>query len=585
MSYTKIFFIFLLLLLCSPALILADDRPDKLSISPGDVAGKLLNPQELSGDLSISRQKKKNKRLPRRSIRLRRALGVFGFRFPIEYRTIDGANNNLANPHWGRAFTPFKRMSKARYNDGHNEPMEKDLPSPRAVSNSCSAQDRSIPSRIRLSNMFWQFGQLLDHDFALTPTMKPAEPFMIEIPEGDRFFDPLRAGDKEMKLERSTYMMVNGVREQINTLTAFIDASHVYGSESALANELRELDGTGRLKVSEGDMLPFNVNGFPVAPTANDPTIFLAGDFRVNEQLGLTAIHTLFVREHNYWAHYLRRAFPRMSGDRVYHLARAIVAAETQHITYEEFLPLLIGKNALPPYTGYKPNVNPTVANEFTTGVFRLGHTLLPSHIHRLGSDLLPIPEGPLALRGAFFQPRRLLTEGGIDPVLRGLSTTVAQDLDIKVIDDVRNFLFGPPGSGGFDLVALNLQRSREHGLSTYNQVRRSMGLRPRRNFSEISSNPENVNCLAAVYSSIEDVDLWIAGIAEDPLPGALLGETFTVLMIDQFTRFRDGDRFWYENYLPPRLVRLVKQQTMSKIIRRNTGIGRELQDNAFIVP
>ncbi len=66
---------------------------------------------------------------------------------------------------------------------------------------------------------------------------------------------------------------------------------------------------------------------------------------------------------------------------------------------------------------------------------------------------------------------------------------------------------------------------------------------------------------------------------------GGLVGETFSVILRDQFERLRDGDRFWYENYLSPSAVLWVENQTLARIIRRNTKIKHEIQDNVFIVP
>ena len=65
---------------------------------------------------------------------------------------------------------------------------------------------------------------------------------------------------------------------------------------------------------------------------------------------------------------------------------------------------------------------------------------------------------------------------------------------------------------------------------------------------------------------------------------GGLVGETWRAVLKDQFERLRDGDRFWYEGYLPRDMVRRVERQTLARIIRRNTGIGDELQDDPFRV-
>lgn len=385
-----------------------------------------------------------------------------------------------------------------------------------------------------------------------------------------------------MALSRSAYKDVNGVRQQVNGLTAYIDASQVYGSDAERARALRTLDGTGRMKTSAGNLLPFNTEGLANFPPGD--TVFVAGDIRANEQVGLTAIQTLFLREHNFWADDTRRRHPDWSDEQIYQHARAIVGAEMQAITYREFLPVLLGPNALRPYRGYQPRVNAGVENVFATAAYRLGHSLLSPSLLRLGPNRQPISQGNLPLASAFFN-QQALSSVGIEPYLRGLATQRAQELDNQLVDAVRNFLFGPPGAGGFDLASLNIQRGRDHGLPSYNQLRADLGLPRVRSFAEISSNPSVQAKLDSVYTSVDDVDAWVGGLAEDHVPGAMVGETFFTVLRDQFERLRDGDRFWYESYLPPDLLRLVRGQTLAQIIRRNTTIRGEIQDNVFVAP
>ena len=85
-------------------------------------------------------------------------------------------------------------------------------------------------------------------------------------------------------------------------------------------------------------------------------------------------------------------------------------------------------------------------------------------------------------------------------------------------------------------------------------------------------------------YGSVDTIDLWVGGLAEDKAPGAMVGETFHTVLTQQFKALRDGDRFFYKSYLPRFLVWVVEGQTLSTIIRRNTDIGAELQDNVFLV-
>ena len=538
-------------------------------------------------------------------------------KFPHEFRPIDGEGTNPRHPSWGAAGMPFARVTSTAYADGYDLPAGPERPGAREISNAVLAQNEDEPSLAGATDMVWQWGQFLDHDIDLTPVIDPPEPFDIAIPAGDPWFDPGGTGAVSIPLERSFYVHVRGVREQVNEITAYIDASNVYGSDAARALELRALDGTGKLKMSAGDLLPFNVNGYPNAPDSGDPSYFLAGDFRANEQVALTAMHTVFAREHNYWAERIqsepqlfaealdrpvdrgpsasgerhrmnrddfnRRSAGSLSGDEIYELARAIVAAELQAITYNEFLPVLLGPDALDPYGGFRPAARPDVRNAFATSAYRFGHSMLSDSLLRLDRSGESIGEGPLALAAAFFQPAELI-EHGIEPLLRGLCIQRAQEVDAQLVDGVRNFLFGPPGAGGFDLAALNIQRGRDHGLPGYNRLRRDLGLQPRGSLTEVSSDRETVARLASVYGSIEEVDSWVGGLAEDHVAGALVGETVLAVLKDQFEALRDGDRFWYQVYLPSPLVELVERQSLTTILQRNTRIGSELPADVFLV-
>lgn len=501
---------------------------------------------------------------------------------PSEFRTIDGSNNNLENPLWGKAEIPFLRISAAEYSDGVSFPSGEDRGNARAISNEVMAQEDLLFNRRGITDFFWQWGQFLDHDITLTP-VDEEHPFDIEIPQGDPSFDPVGTGDKTMSLDRSFAVTENGIREQVNEITAFIDASNVYGSDPDRADGLRVLDGSGKLKVSAGNLLPFNTEGLANAPSSEAANFFIAGDFRANEQVALLALHTLFVREHNYWAEIIKRSNTSLTGDQVYESARVIVGAEMQVITYREFLPLLLGPRALPRYSGYKKDVNPGIGNVFATAGYRFGHTMLATELKRLDRRGAVIDEGNLDLASAFFNPSLIVNEGGIDPLLRGLARQPAQEVDAKVVDDVRNFLFGPPGAGGFDLASLNIQRGRDHGLGSYNQVREDYGLRPVRRFSDITDNKVTQKELEAAYGTVDKIDVWVGGLAENPVKGALVGETMSAILKDQFLRLRDGDRFWYQNYLDRELQGLIERQSLAMIVRRNTEIDRELQDNVFV--
>lgn len=502
----------------------------------------------------------------------------------LPVRSIDGSGNNRDRPDWGRAGSTLLRLTTLGYDDGIDAPAMLSRSSAREISNLCAAQTRSIPSPSGVSSFVWQWGQFLDHDIDLVPVKEPREAVEIEVPAGDRYFDPERTGRVRIPFERSLYRKVNGVRQQVNAVTAFIDGSNVYGSDVDRALALRTMDGTGRLRTSSGDLLPFNRRGLENSPTELDRSLFLAGDVRANEQVGLSAMHTLFVREHNYWARLFHEEDLSLSGDEIYERSRMIVAAELQAITYREFLPVLLGADALGPFGGYDPSVNPGIANVFATAAYRFGHSMLPSRLLRLDREGVEIAAGHLSLAESFFNPAPIRSDG-IEPLLRGLARQPAQRVDTTIVHEVRNFLFAGPRAGGFDLAALNIQRGRDHGLPSYNRVRLDFGWPAARTFAEVNPDPNVQQRLSEAYAGVDDIDAWLGGLSEPVAPGALVGETWLRVLSDQFRRFRAGDRFWYQRYLPPELVTLVEAQTLATIIRRNSSIDDEIGDDVFRVP
>lgn len=507
---------------------------------------------------------------------------------PLGPRSIDGRGNNEAEEDWGAAETRLLRLLPPDYHDGISSPAGARRPTPREISNRVVAQRELSENALGTSDYLWQWGQFLDHDIDLTDGASPPEPHPIEVPIGDPHFDPARTGTATIEFNRSIHDTSTGSgpgdpREQLNEITSYIDASNVYGSDDERAAALRTLDGTGRLATSAGGLLPFNVDGLPNAG-GSGPELFLAGDVRANEQAALAAMHTLFVREHNRLAARYARQNPDWDGEQLYQKARQIVGALMQVITYREFLPALLGPEPLPAYRGYDDDLNAGIANAFSTAAYRFGHSALSPVLRRLDRRGREIDAGHLPLRAAFFAPDVLIDEGGIEPLLRGLAAQRHQRIDVQVVDDVRNFLFGPPGAGGFDLASLNIQRGRDHGLPGYNATRVALGLDRARRFSDVTRDRETRRRLESIYDGPDDIDLWVGCLAETPLPGSHLGELATRIIVDQFVALRDGDRHWYARVLARDEREAVEDTRLSDIIRRNTSIGNELPRDVFRV-
>ena len=369
----------------------------------------------------------------------------------------------------------------------------------------------------------------------------------------------------------------------INLTTAWIDASAVYGidSPSGLAGprqtvatpaSLREggaVASTGRMITSEGKNLPV-ANG-----------LVLAGDPRAAENPDLAAIHTLWVREHNWHVERLAKVHPQWSGDQLYRQARAIVTAEIQQVTYREFLPTLLGPGAIPQWNGYRSNVDPTISVEFSVAAMRFGHSIVSNVVSREAEDgSLTGPE--MLLRDAFFMPAsEFVKHGGADGFLRHIGSDVSNTLDAHLVDDLRNFLNDPPVA--IDLAAINIQRSRDVGLGTLNQTRVALGMRPHADFSQVTPDPELASRLKTAYGTIDRLDLWIGGLSERRVRGALVGETFQRILTDQFVRLRDGDRLWWENQSWDRgMAQWIRETTIADVVLRNTDT-RRMQANMFL--
>lgn len=491
---------------------------------------------------------------------------------PPEFRTIDGTGNNETNPDWGSIGSDLLRVAPADYSDGVSAPAGADRKSAREISNLVLSQAGSIPNDRRMTDMVWQWGQFVDHDIDLTENAHPLEDFSIPVPTGDPFFDPQSSGDQVISLFRSVFNPSTIPRQQINDISAYIDGTNVYGDDDETADALRSFTG-GKLLTSAGDLLPEDDQGF-----------FLAGDIRVNEQAYLTAMHTLWMREHNRIADKLSQKNDDWDDERLYQEARRIVIAELQAITYNEFLPTLLGKNAVRPYRGYDSDVNAGIANSFSTAFYRLGHSMLSSELLRLDNDGNVIASGNLQLRNAFFDPD-LVRDEGIEPYLKGLTAQPAQELDAKLIDDIRNFLFGQPGQGGFDLGSLNIQRGRDHGLPPYNVMRAAFDLEPVEAFDEITADESVQLALFEAYDGdVNKIDAWVGALAEDHVRGASVGPLLQRALVDQFERIRDGDRFWYERSLKGEELARVKQTKLSDVILRNTSLTN-VPENVFLLP
>jgi len=515
-----------------------------------------------------------------------------------ENRSYDGTLNNLTNPDWGSAKTHFANYMENGYADLISEPGGQNRENPRTISNTIGSQTEFIANELELSDFVWGWGQFIDHDVNLNDD-DFLEPSDILVPACDPMFDPNCTGTVKIRMFRSlsdpnTGTGLGNPRKHINEITSFIDGSGVYGSDEERADWLRTFVG-GKLKTSNGGLLPWNtidgeydsaldplapfmvLDGFPLPEK-----FFVGGDIRINEQPGLTCYHTLLVREHNRLCDELKIENPNWSDEELYQRARKLVGAFIEAITYEEFLPT-IGVN-LDSYSGYDASVNPNILNTFSAAGYRFGHTMINGRLVRYDEEGNDWSFGSVDLRDAFFNPLIVKNEGGLEPFFRGLAAQEHQLVDPLIMDDVRNFLFGPPGAGGIDLLSINFARARERGLPDYNTIREGLFLDPHADFTSLTSDPALSAALESVYTDINDVDPWVGFMSEDHFANSIVGEGLDALLKMQFGFLRDGDRYYYENdpaFTADELTE-IKNTTLSDIILRNTEI-LTLQENVFI--
>ncbi|XP_068126278.1 myeloperoxidase-like [Hyperolius riggenbachi] len=544
------------------------------------------------------------------------------------YRSINGECNNRKNSSLGASNTGYKRLLPPNYEDGISLPKGWTatnkingfpLPMARNVSNQVvQFPNNTLTLDPDRSLMFMQWGQFLDHDTDLSPDTPARSTFFggvdcdsscvqshpcfpLMIPAND---PRIRNTSDCIPLFRSAPVcnIVSPVREQINVLTSYVDGSQVYGSDIAAAEKLRNnTNDLGLLAVNQNytdngySLLPFTGSSLDVCAGTNRSAAipcFLAGDGRVNEQLGLTTFHTLFLREHNRIATKLHELNPHWSGEILYQETRKIIGSILQKITYKDWLPLLLGGETvrvLPPYTSYNNTEDPRVSNVFTIA-FRMGHTMVQPVLYRMkdGYRLHDIdPAVPLHL--IFFATWRIVKQGGIDPFLRGMMGNQAKlnRQNQIMVDELRDRLFDMVKRVGLDLAALNIQRGREHGLPGYNAWRRFCGLSAPRNLDELTTvlnNRDLAQKLINLYGTPENMDLWVGGVSEPLVSGGRTGKLLSCLIGDQFRRTRDGDRFYYENpsVLKPAQRISIERVTMAQVICANTNIT-EVPLNVFL--
>ncbi|XP_068083660.1 peroxidase [Anabrus simplex] len=551
---------------------------------------------------------------------------------PGKYRRYDGLCTNLQHPTWGATMTPFQRLVGPLYADGMTAPRisvtGNQLPLPRIVSRTVHPDEGFHDHAGTVMVVAW--GQFMDHDYTLTAT--PLDPLNrnepeeccgrpphlknpycleIEIPADDYFYSlfGLRCQDFVRGFPAVRPGCRLGSRSQYNTLTGVLDGNTVYGVTEKFARHLRTGFG-GLLRMNPvfneyglKDLLPLKLDIPDEGCTRPNRSMycFEGGEIRVNEQLVLTCMHTLMAREHNRVAVGLSQVNPHWDDETLYQEARRIVIAEIQHITYNEFLPIILGKEVMEKFglltqkegywDGYDPNVNPNVIDAFSAAAFRFGHSLLPTAIERWSKAHKFIASKRLS--DLIRQPYDLYRAGVLDEYFMGLMNQVAQAMDDSVTQEVTNHLFKKPGARfGMDLASFNMQRGREFGLPGYMEFRKFCGLPGADSFDELfgSMSNETIRRYASIYEHPSDVDLWSGGVSERPLPGSMVGPTFACIIATQYSYSRRGDRFWYElggqpSSFTPEQLQEIRKAKLSRVMCDNTDLIDTIQVYPMVLP
>jgi Ca2+-binding RTX toxin-like protein len=535
----------------------------------------------------------------------------------------DGDGNNANDV--GEYGDTFIRITPNSYTDGlggmalpvqHSTPplnppqLVGNMPQAHAVSDAVMAlgpNNQNIPSSFAVNEMFDFFGQFLTHDMAEASTGPSGGP-------------PLFIDGLPFPIARTPGVTdANGVRQQFNEETSFLDLSMVYGNNQAREDLARDDLGGGvqsaKLLLGAGGLLPtikevgvdagltslqvlqiFTEPGFGGLPNpATNPAdatfenLFYAGDNRANQQAPLIVQQTIWAREHNYQVDQLTpyATSQGWSQDELFEAARAINEAEFQHVVFEEYLPKLQGTHAddlLAAYKQFNPNpIGPGIINEWTTVAFRFGHDQSSNDyklLHADGSTYLDISLGAaFNLAGAAQNvPGAGHSVADIDAWVRGLSAQYAQEVDGFVADGNRAALFGINTA---DLEAFDIQRGRDHGVWNYNVLRAGLGLTTYADFDAFAAangyapGDARIIALKNVYGNdINKLDSIVGGMLEKPYYDSQLGETFTLLNAIQFDALKAGDPFYYQNRLAgnPELLAGIMGVTVAEIVARNSG-------------
>ena len=302
------------------------------------------------------------------------------------------------------------------------------------------------------------------------------------------------------------------------------------------------------MKITDKGFIPRN-------PEANNE--FLAGDVRASEHALLSTMHTLFLREHNKIANELHEMVSTWSDDQLFWKAKQIVVAKYQRVLYEEALPALFGEEA---FNTYLVNSNSAtrgtglgITSEFSNAAFRYGHSMVTNNI------------GKFPLTKLFFNAS-FVEETGLETLITETQKTVAQKVDLKIVDGLHNILFG---NFGEDLVTRNLYTGRNFQVGTYQVLSNCYGF-------------------PATTNTVENADPLRGLLSEPVMEGSSLTRGIATIVGEQLHRTFNNDPNMYfhiESEIGSHFYNQIKTTTLRDIVVRNTDLTEnDLPSNMFFV-
>ncbi|XP_068579660.1 dual oxidase 1 [Cebidichthys violaceus] len=530
-----------------------------------------------------------------------------------EVPRFDGWYNSLGYPRRGAVGSHLVRLVPAHYWDGVYQSVQ-EPPNPRRLSSLLAGGPSGLPSTRNQTVLSLFFGYHVS--FEILDSRNPGCPpeFMnIPVPKGDPVFDPTATGKVLLPFQRGPWDKESGQspsnpRIQVNLVTAWIDGSSIYGPSTSWSDSLRSFSG-GLLTSGPEWNMPNQATGHSFMWAAADPStgdhgphgLYELGNAWANENMFTAAEGIIWFRYHNYVASKLHEEHPEWSDEKLFQNARKIVVATFQNIALYDWLPGYLGDKKLPPYPGYQKFVDPGVSPEFQAAAIRFGITMAPPGVYmrnrtchfRKLVNIDGSSSPAMRLCNSFWKRQTddvKTTSQDIDDLLMGMASQIAEREDNVVVEDLRDFMYGPLRFTRTDLVAITIQRGRDFGLRSYTEVRKALDLPPVNTFEDInpelnSINPQLLNDIAELYSKdISKLELFPGGLLES-LDGP--GPVFSAIILDQFERIRNGDRFWFENkqndLFTDEEIEMIRNVTFHDVLIAVTSAETtDIQNNVF---